>query len=155
MKREESDFLISKKEMEGKSAKQIIFELKRLEGTRVELKENQKEINILKNNIEKLDKQNSKLKNQNFKMGLNVPEKTIIKISEYHNVPFPSESKVKRIKMCVRSFENPVRINEIKDLCGTMTLGHIRDCLMILCHLGVVILTKDNKFQMNRENLFK
>jgi len=43
MKREESDFLISKKEMEGKSAKQIIFELKRLEGTRVELKENQKE----------------------------------------------------------------------------------------------------------------
>jgi len=91
MHREEIIVLYDKKEKEGKPEKQILKEINDVRESQIILRNNKKEIKQLKNKIEKLEKENNKLKNLNLKLGLKTKPTTI---TEHHNKPFPKKMKL-------------------------------------------------------------
>jgi len=132
--------LIIKKEKEGKSPIQILQELKHLQDSNIVFKENKKEIDTLKKEIEQLKKENAKLKNKNLELGLKQKQ---VKVVEYHTQPFPKKWELNRIGLLMKGFINPVSVDDIKKLAYGLTLGKIRDCLMILYFQGLIEIVGD------------
>jgi len=143
MYEEEVKILYDKKEKEGKPEKQILKEINDVKESQIILKNNKKEIKQLKKKIEQLEKENNKLKNLNLKLGLKT-KPTII--TEYYDKPFPKKNEVNRVRLVLISEKKPMTINEIKKIAYGLTLGKIRDCLMILYFQGLIE-KKGDKFE--------
>jgi len=144
MRCEEFKTLYNKKKGEGKPEMQIYKEIRDVEESQIILRNQTKEIQRLQKKIEKLEEANGKLKNENLKLGLKTKPQKIV---EYHDKPFPSEMKLRRVKLILKSSKNPMTMSEIRDIAYGLSLGEIRDCLMILYFKNEIKKTGD-KFQV-------
>jgi len=138
MKCEEFKTLYNKKKGEGKSKMQIYAEIDNLKKSQIILKNKDKEIKTLNKLIKTLEKENNKLKNENLKLGLK--NKTTM---DYHERPFPRKSQIRRVKVVLKSNKSGMTMNDIKQIAYGLTLGIIRDCLMVLYHMGEIEINGD------------
>ena len=121
MKKEEKICLKDNKLKEGKTYKQALKEIKRLEQSQIIFKENEREIKRLNKKIKQLEKENSELKNKLFKLNLELntlQEEKRNKLKEKDN----GELKyLKRIIMILSDEKKPMTISELAKACLTVT----------------------------------
>lgn len=119
MKGEEEQCLVTNKLKEGKDFPQINKELKNLKQSQIIFKKQKSEIKIKDDRIKVLEKENSVLKNHNFKLR---HEKNVRKESERNELKKEDGGDIrslKRLIMMVRENKSPMTLSDIRHQCFT------------------------------------
>ncbi|MFW6130606.1 MAG: hypothetical protein ACOC56_05415 [Atribacterota bacterium] len=160
MKKEEINYLISQKEKEGKSPKQIVRDLKGLYDSKITFKNNEKEIKKLQEKCEKLKKENDDLRKKLMNAELNTSKQEDI-MKQLNNKSSEMTEKLlqkkgfedtlkqikkynRRIVNALKTEDKPLGVKELSEICCSTT-SSIYPSLNLLEDFNVIKAIPENQ----------